>query len=184
MDVEKYINYLAATVLTQNWDGFDKNHFMIYDAKGSQKWFEIPWDLDRTFGDHWQGSFDEARLPILLGTRRLPGVTGWSRLEECFFSDSTLRTRFLDRLAELLDKEFTTEKLFPFVDRLETQITPDATRDRRVWPGPDPDFHSAIAEVKSFIKERRNFLRSELPRLRRERPIPANRQAWRAGSDE
>ena len=39
-----------------------------------------PWDLDRTFGDHWNGGFQEFGLPILLGIRRAPGITGWNRL--------------------------------------------------------------------------------------------------------
>ena len=51
VDLEKYINYLAAGVLVQNWDCYDKNHFIVCDRKGSQKWFALPWDLDRTFGD-------------------------------------------------------------------------------------------------------------------------------------
>src|SRR5262245_55798302 len=73
VDLEKYINYLAATVLTQNWDGFNKNHFLVYEGGGSKKWFVVPWDLDRTFGDHWNWSFDVAELPVLLGTQQMPG---------------------------------------------------------------------------------------------------------------
>src|SRR4051812_23405203 len=58
VDVDKYVNYLAATALVQHWDCFNKNHFLILDRRGSQKWFVVPWDLDRTFGDHWHGGFD------------------------------------------------------------------------------------------------------------------------------
>lgn len=166
MVLDDYINYLAATVLIQHWDGFNKNHFLAHDRNGSGKWLVIPWDLDRTFGDHWQMRFDVTRLPVLLGTRRFPGVTGWNRLEERFFSEPALRTRFLDRLSELLDKEFTTEKLFPLLDQLETQIAPAARLDRTLWPGPENDFHAGIAGVKSFIRQRRAFLRQQLPRLR------------------
>jgi len=107
VDLERYVNYLAATALIQHWDGFNKNHFLVHDTRGSQKWMVIPWDLDRTFGDHWNGSFSETRLPLLLGTRNLPGVTGWNRLEDKFCREPALRARLLDRLAALLDKEFT-----------------------------------------------------------------------------
>jgi spore coat protein H len=166
IDLEKYINFLVATVLIQNWDGFDKNHFLVYDGQGSRKWFVVPWDLDRTFGDHWNWSFEESRLPVMLGTRQLPGVTGWNRIEERFFNEPTLRARFLDRLAEMLEKEFTPEKLFPVLDQLEQQISADAVRDRRRWPGAPGDLHSAIEGIKTFITERRTYLRSELKRLR------------------
>src|SRR6185369_15093621 len=72
VDLDEYVNYLAATTLIQNWDCFSKNHFLLYGGRDTKKWSLIPWDLDRTFGDHWDGGFDDARLPILLGTRPLP----------------------------------------------------------------------------------------------------------------
>lgn len=170
VDLERYINYLAATVLIQHWDGFNKNHFMVYDGRTSKKWLVVPWDLDRTFGDHWNWSFDETRLPVLLGTRRLPGITGWNRLEERFFSDPSLKARFVERLRTLLDKEFTEEKLFPVLDQLEASITPDGETDRRKWPGSAPDFHAGIRQVKVFIRQRRSFLTAEIERLRAAQP--------------
>jgi len=162
VDLEKYVNYLAASVLVKNWDCFNRNHFLLYDGSASKKWSVVPWDLDRTLGDHWDGSFDEARLPVLLGTRQLPGTTGWNRLADGFLSEPSLRARLLARLRELLDKEFTAEKLFPILDRLENQIGPTAALDRRRWPSPTPDLHTGIGEVKSYIKRRRAFLQAEL----------------------
>src|SRR6266851_2016200 len=94
-----------------------------------------------------------------LGTRASPGVTGWNRLEDRFFSESSLRLRFLDRTSELLDREFTTAKLFPLLDQLEAEITPAAELDRRLWPGPAGELHDGIAGVKSFIERRRAYLR-------------------------
>ncbi len=166
VDVERYVNYLAATVLVQNWDGFNKNHYLIHDSAGTGKWIVVPWDLDRTFGDHWRWSFEEARLTPLLGTRQYPGVTGWNRLQEKFFSNPTLRARFSDRLLELLRTEFTEERLYPVLDQIEAAISPDAERDRQRWPGGDPDFHSGIEQVKRYIKERREYLLAEAKRLR------------------
>jgi spore coat protein H len=165
--VEEYINYLAANVLIQNWDGFNKNHYVACDRGEPAKWHVIPWDLDRTFGDHWHMRFDEARLPILLGTRAQPGVTGWNRLEDRFFSEPELRARFLDRLAELLAKEFTTEKLFPRLDKLQTEIAVAAEADRARWPSPAGDLHDGIQGVKAFIEQRRVYLLQEIPRLRK-----------------
>jgi len=166
VDTQEYINYLAATVLIQNWDGFNKNHFLAHDIDGSRMWSVIPWDLDRTFGDHWHMTFDEAQLPVLLGTRGSPGVTGWNRVEDRFLSEPTLRQRFLERLSELLETEFTTAKLFPFLDQLEVEIAPAVELDRRLWPGPTGELHDGIAGVKSYIERRRTFLLEEIPKLR------------------
>jgi spore coat protein H len=166
VDLEKYINYLAATVLVQHWDGFNKNHYLVYDRRSSGKWFVVPWDFDRTLGDHWGGGFDSANLSILLGTRRMASVTGWNRLQDRFFSEPTLRARFLDRLSELLEKEFTPAKLFPLLDQLESDLGPDAALDRRRWGGSGADLHNGIAGVKSVIERRRAFLQAEVKKLR------------------
>ncbi|MBM3833892.1 MAG: hypothetical protein FJ403_11595 [Verrucomicrobia bacterium] len=84
VDLEQYINYLAATTLVQNWDGDNKNHFLVYDGRGSKKWFVVPWDFDRTLGDYWDWSFDKANLSIMLGTERAPGITGWNPWQDRF----------------------------------------------------------------------------------------------------
>jgi spore coat protein CotH len=162
------VNYLCANALVQNWDCLNKNHFLVHDDRGSQKWLVVPWDLDRTFGDHWHGGFDRADVPLLLGRQSLPGPTGWNRMADCFLSDRTLRNRFLDRLKELLQKEFTKEKLFPILDQYESQLRQEAALDRKRWPSPATDFHSGIAEVKSYIERRRAFLVREVTRLRAE----------------
>jgi spore coat protein CotH len=165
MDLKKYINYLAATVLVQHWDGFNKNHYLVHDQRGSGRWFVVPWDLDRTLGDHWNGGFDTTSLSIFIGTRQRPSVTGWNRLQDRFCSEPALRARFLGRLAELLEKEFTTEKLFPVLDRFASDLADEAALDRRRWSGPSEDLHTGIAEVKSFIQRRRAYLLAELKRL-------------------
>src|SRR5262245_38729163 len=122
LDLEKYINYLAATTLCQNWDGYSKNHFLVYDGRGSKKWFVLPWDLDRSLGDYWDWSFGRADLPVELGTRAKPGVTGWNRLMDRFFSSPELRRRLADRLQQLLEKEFTIQKLGPVIDQMQAVI--------------------------------------------------------------
>jgi spore coat protein H len=167
VDLDKYINYLVASVLVQHWDAFNKNHFLLYDGRGSKKWSVVPWDLDRTFGDHWSHSFSAADLPLFLGTRRWPGVTGWNRLMDRFFSEPDLRVRFLKRLEELLRTEFTTEKLFPVVDRLESEIGAEAALTSLAGPGRGS--RTGIAALR-YIERRRTYLLGELRNLRRADP--------------
>jgi spore coat protein H len=168
VDLDKYINFLAATALVQNWDCFNKNHFLIHDASGSGKWLAIPWDLDRTLGDHWHGHFDDTDLPLRIGTSTLPGPTGWNRLYDKFFNDPTLRERFLDRLEALLEKEFTGEKLFPILDRLESEIRADVALDRKRWPNRGAgNLRQGIEDLKRYIEGRRAYLSREIKAQRR-----------------
>ncbi len=174
VDLEKYINYLAATTLCQNWDGYNKNHFLVYDAKGSKKWFLLPWDLDRALGDHWDWSFGRADLPIELGTHADPGVTGWNHLMDRFFSHPELRKRLADRLQQLLEIEFTLQKLGPVIDQMQAAVESEAPLDYRRWPSHGNGMYrddrvpvaQSIETVKRFIEDRRAFLLAELPRFR------------------
>jgi spore coat protein CotH len=166
VDLDKYVNFLAATALVQNWDCFNKNHYLVRDSKGSKKWLVVPWDLDRTFGDHWGINGIVAEVPILQGTKRLPGPTGWNRMMEKFFSDPILRDRFAKRLRELLETEFTSQKLFPVLDQFEKAIAADAARDRQRWRGTNLTPQKGISQLRNYIERRRNFLLKDLQNLR------------------
>jgi spore coat protein H len=167
VDLEKYINFLAVTAFVQNWDCFNKNHYLLHDLKGSKKWVVVPWDLDRTFGDIWFGRAIGAELPILQGTKSFPGPTGWNRMMEKFFSDSTLRERFAKRLQQLLETELTTEKLFPVLDRFEAEANAEAAQDRKRWRGSPLSLQKGIDQLKNYIERRRNFLAKDLENFRK-----------------
>lgn len=174
VDLERYVNYLAASALCQNWDQFNKNHFMVYDAKGSKKWFVLPWDLDRTMGDHWDWSFGRADLPVELGTSEMPGVTGWNRMMDKFFSHPELRKRLAKRIDDLLEKEFTPEKLDPVIDEMHAAMKPEAEMDYRRWPNlhgtewwrdEKVGLEKSVQTVKQFVRDRRAFLKGEVANM-------------------
>ncbi len=54
-DKTSLIDYFILSLLTANYDGFDKNYqWLTYDGT---KWFVAPYDLDGTFGMFWKGYF-------------------------------------------------------------------------------------------------------------------------------
>lgn len=54
-DKTSLIDYFIFSLLTANYDGFDKNYqWLTYDGK---KWHVAPYDLDGTFGMFWKGYF-------------------------------------------------------------------------------------------------------------------------------
>jgi spore coat protein H len=163
VDVDRYVNFLAGSALVQNWDWFSKNHFIVHDSAGSKKWLIVPWDLDRTLGDHWAGPFDAADISLRLGTAAQPAKIGWNKMFNAFWNEPALRKRLLDRLETLLQTEFTKEKLFPVLDRWESEFSVDVALDRQRWPNrTGNDFHAGIAGVKTYIEERRAFLLREI----------------------
>jgi spore coat protein H len=163
VDVDRYVSFLAGNALVQNWDWFSKNHVLVHDIEGSKKWLVVPWDLDRTLGDHWAGGFQSADLPLRLGTREQPSTIGWNKLYDAFYNEPSLRKRLLDRIGILLQKEFREEKLFPVLDTWESEISADVAMDRKRWPSHGGEsFHAGIAGVKQYITDRRSYLSREI----------------------
>ncbi|HIL70613.1 MAG TPA: hypothetical protein EYG38_12290 [Verrucomicrobia bacterium] len=161
LDLSKYINFLCATALTQKWDSFNKNHFIGKTRDGSGKWFVLPWDLDRTLGDHWSWSFDEYQLSSTLGTQFDPGPTGWNRLADRFFRNTVLQKQFDKRLMELLQTEFTEGKMFDWIDGIKEQISEEAEADQKKW-GNQGYWKTEMENLKNTLKNRRSFLLEEL----------------------
>jgi spore coat protein CotH len=56
VNLTQFTNYLCANAVLQHWDSFSKNHFIAKEST-TNHWMIIPWDLDRTLGDHWYGGF-------------------------------------------------------------------------------------------------------------------------------
>ena len=127
----------------------------------------IPWDLDRTLGDHWRGRFDSYKLSALLGTRRFPAVTGWNRMMDKFLTHPKLRRLYLDRIEETLKTNFTAEKLDKRIDALARALETTADADVKRWGKVGPvNWRRQIKEVKKYIRNRRDFLNSELAKIR------------------
>jgi len=162
VDLDRYVAYLAATAFTQNWDGFNKNHFIAWDANGTGKWSALPWDLDRTLGDHWSWSFESSNLPVHMGSRRSPGATGWNRLADAFFSDPSLEKLFFDALGKRLASAWTEEKIDALVNESVATIGEAGDVDRARWGG-ESDWRAAALQLKRYARERRAFLVAALP---------------------
>lgn len=107
------------------------------------------------------------RMPLELGIKTSPGVTGWNRLQDRFWKSKSLRLRLAQRLDELLVKEFTLEKLTPTIDGWAAEIKSGAAHDHAIWGGDSQlNLDGGIRDIKTFIRQRSEFVRSRLAQLR------------------
>ena len=171
VDLDRYINYLAAGILIQNWDSLNKNHVLARLPGKDAKWFVIPWDVDRTLGDRPEttggGAFNYYKMPLELGIQSSPGITGWNRLQNRFWQSKTLRERLAKRLEELLANEFTPARLFPLLDSWAAEIRPLAAKDLAKWGSTSNlNLDQGIQEVKGYIENRRSYVAANVARLR------------------
>lgn len=157
----RFVNYVCATMITQNWDGFNKNHYIGFEEGDPFRWFFLPWDLDRTLGDSWRGHFRETRLPLWLGTQDRPGVTGWNRVFEVALQDPKVRAEVIDRLRIVLTEWVHEDWIREQVSRLERQLAVAADRDRERWGG-EQRWKQSLAEMANDLIKRRAFLLDQI----------------------
>lgn len=162
-----YFDYLCATAMVQHWDSYNKNHFFMKSAK-SGKWTAIPWDLDRTLGDHWNWSFNLFDLPPLHGQRSRPGPTGWNRLMDACFTTPALRRRYLERLEGHLQETFSPDRLEKMLQEVSAGMDAAATQDLAKWGkwgNSTRDWRQAVEQVGDVLRMRHAYLKNEVKQL-------------------
>ena len=184
-NVDEVVNYFAASMCVQNWDGFFNNYFAYHGPGKAGRWEMIPWDQDKTWGDYDGASadFDWYEMPLTYGMKgdREPGsgrfslfrprnspwgATGWWRPGGYFsaplLANPQFRERFLKRVQTLCQTTFTEPNLLPVIRDLEQRLEPEV-RFRARLEGMDPShavssFHESIDSFRRQLKHRRAYL--------------------------
>jgi len=167
LNIESFAGYMAANACIMNWDQFARNHYDLCDTEGTGKWEQAPWDLDRTMGDHWDGRFAAYDLPLLAGDRNHTVVSGWwNRVVDKFLSVPSYRNLHYRRLAEFLTTFYTEEKILKEIDYHYSMLAEEVVMDRAKWGGGSGrNLEGGVSELKSFVRSRIAFIRSNLPSI-------------------
>ena len=155
VDIPRQLNYLAATVLTQNNDNMKKNYYLYRDSEGSGEWTQMPWDVDLTFGSHYMTndsiSHDgiwatedyvlggrNANAPIspshpFVGIQELPGNRSWSKIIDKLLENDRFKDMFRRRLQTMVDEVLLGSEINDRIDFMEAALGNDAVLDKNKW---------------------------------------------------
>lgn len=155
VDLPRQLNYLAATVLTQNNDNMTKNYYLYRDTEGSGEWTQLPWDTDLTWGSHYMTNDSisddgiwatadyvlggrNANAPIspshpFVGTQELPGNRSWSKIIDKLLENDRFKDMFRRRLQTLVDEVLLTTEIEDRIDAMELALGNDAVLDKNKW---------------------------------------------------
>lgn len=167
LDMEEFLAYVVASVLTSNWDGFHNNHWMYLDPD-TKKWQMIPWDLDKAWGyTDSKPMFVEMPIDFPLNgqaahaARETGPVTGWLMKDSIFYQD------YIQRLAYELNRSLSEERMFARIDEIEQFLLADITLLESATGTKLTNRRTQIAEsyetIRTFIRLRREFLTPLLP---------------------
>jgi hypothetical protein len=167
LNLDAFAGYMAANACIMNWDQFARNHYDLCDTEGTGKWEQAPWDLDRTMGDHWNGSFSAYDLPLLSGDRNHTVVSGWwNRVVDKFLSVPAYRNLYYSRLAECLNTFYTEENMLEQIDYHYSMLADEVAMDLAKWGGGSGRTLTAgVTELKGFVHNRIAFIKANLPSM-------------------
>lgn len=192
LDLDRYLRYLAVTILLHHWDSVNRNFTWCFD-RDRLRWEVIPWDLDRTWGDHYEGLWLVSRSSIALGTRARPiswgGRRWWNRVRTAVLEQPPLVERLRAILAELTEREFTVERIGARARELVALARPEILADAARWksytsrydgrlvekPRTEGHVERELVRLETFVASRRRFLRAQGARP----VLSARRDSWR-----
>lgn len=183
VDLPRQLNYLAATVLTQNNDNMTKNYYLYRDTEGSGEWTQLPWDTDLTWGSHYMTNDSisddgiwatadyvlggrNANAPIspshpFVGTQELPGNRSWSKIIDKLLENDRFKDMFRRRLQTLVDEVLLTTEIEDRIDLMELALGNDAVLDKNKWGqfGQQQTLSAGIGILENdYLAPRRNHL--------------------------
>ncbi|MGC6564926.1 MAG: CotH kinase family protein [Akkermansiaceae bacterium] len=183
IDLPRQLNYLAATVLTQNNDNMKKNYYLYRDTERSGEWTQIAWDTDLTWGSHYMTNDNishdgiwatadyvlggrNANAPIspshpFVGIRELPGNRSWSKIVDKLLENDRFQNMFRRRLQTLVDEALLTSEAEDRIALMEMALGNDAVLDKNKWGqfGLQQSLSEAVGVLKDdYLIPRRTHL--------------------------
>ena len=160
VNVPAMINYLAATVVSGDYDHETHNYFVYRDNEGTGRWEFIPWDRNIALitaandptAHPFLGSSEYVHQPWAC----LEGKCDeqWNRLTDAIYDNPVTREMYLRRLRTLMD------------DLLQPPSTPTAERKLEtrldelsaLLQSDDANLASSARSLKSIVAARRDHL--------------------------
>lgn len=146
-DMDGYLKWLATNTLVRNWDAYGQmaHNFYLYGHNGQLHW--ITWDVGLSFQNSNQ----------MTGSVWLQSVDSTWPLINLVLRDSKYRAAYRANLEQLLTSGFTEAAVSAKIDAWSALVAPSLT------PAEKTGFASAVANLKSFVRDRIQAVRTELP---------------------
>ncbi len=133
LDMDNTIDYGLWAMFVQAHDCHFKNQFLHADHEGNELYtlYKIPWDLNHTFGDMWDGEGKKQNYTrYYLGRLALDGA--FEKLTQC--GDERVYAAIRARYQELRNTIFSEEYVFSMAREMHEPIYAAIVRDGKRWP--------------------------------------------------
>lgn len=164
--LDEYLKIVAIDILINNWDSYldhGRNWYMYHEPV-SDKMHWVPWDYNFAF-DRNSNGFDDLDL-----IQNNAGKVLTTRI----FNTTEYRTRVLDYMCEILEHNFTNDRLYPMMDAQTLLIQDDWDSsnnffnfqtitdyiDGQLWSG--SQIGGTYQSMKNFVMDRKAVIENDL----------------------
>lgn len=155
LDIENIISYFAIEFVIVGFDSFTKNYNLYFEPL-TNKIKLFPWDNDATFGNLWDGSFQNSYITNIDGNKD----QNWECLKfnvlfQRLMEHQQFRDVFNLKLHEVITTGF--DYLQEVIDSTYDLISPDYYQDKQKG-FTNKQFDDEKIILKYFLRERKKFL--------------------------
>lgn len=167
MDLDNTIDWLVAETFLQNLD-WPCNNTKLWKSDSSDQWRNFLVDLDACFQPPHQNSLER----LYYFNDRFPDHRNkCNMMYQCLLRNADFRAQFKNRYFEVLESEFTTERLTNILERYISLFSgTDMVKDHEArWGYPPAEtFTKWEADMRIWVKERPHYAEEHIHWLIRE----------------
>jgi hypothetical protein len=116
VDIPRFLDYQAATVIIEDMDAAQKNYYLYRDTpdadnpKGTGEWMFLPWDKHLTFGKNYgiadYQAADPQAHPFFADSEhpKIDGPGAWNYLIDALLDVPVIKEMYLRRLRTVMDR--------------------------------------------------------------------------------
>ncbi len=164
MDIDEYINYMAAEIYFDNTDWPGNNVKLWRPRKQDAKWRWILYDTDFGFGLFDNSGYKHNTIAFATVTNGpdWPNPDWSTFLFRNLLKNTEFRNNFLSRIADLMNYNFKASRVDAMIDSLKNIIEPELPRQNQRWGDRWSNFSNEIKLLKDFAEKRIVYLRAYL----------------------
>ncbi|QTD42960.1 CotH kinase family protein [Sporosarcina sp. Te-1] len=156
LNIDTFLRWLAGAICTMNYDGFTHN-YALYQNRETRLFELIPWDYDATWGRQVDGGVMKYDYISIEGKKSNHLCYLLLRIPE-------IRKRYRAIVEEILETQFTVEKMEKKVSLLHKALRPHVLQDPYKQKVIEK-FDSEPEFIFQFIRNRNRYLKEELVRF-------------------
>ena len=163
IDVDNFINYMQTEMYANNrdWPGNNLKKWRSNNPKTPWKWFlyDMDFGMGNGYSEYTNNIFEFAAAE---DGESWPNGPEYTLLFRRLLENSGFRAAFVNRMAVLLQMNFSSERVLARIERMMNEIESEIPRDQKRWKLSSSRMERQLEEIKDFAQERPGVVYDEL----------------------